>query len=381
MPSDIFNKSSCLSQRTLSDYHLGKLDRKATHSAEAHLVDCELCSMALAGFALVPVSDTDMQDLHRRIDASTSKGPGLFSSKIIMTGIAAMAITGSFLFYNIVFKETTVVEPVMLARKSEENAASQPAIVSLPEVIAVTAVPEDIKDKTVATKKAKTIFPKENFTGTVEGTVEKVKTDPVVDPVVTDKKVVEKPAVKEPEEKIVEPEYNAPVTYVCDLKITDYQRFYFKDISQAQVRTNNVPAPFENKLSKSMDGEELVRTQLTTDILNKGLMYFKDKNFKRANEQFAVLIEQNKNDVNALFYGGLSFYSVDKNDMAVKYFDRVLLSPNNVFHPEAQWYKALALLKKGDKENARQAFELIVSEKGFYAKQAREKLKEGNIEH
>lgn len=381
--NNIFDTSPCLSHAELSNYHLGKLSNKATHRVEEHLVDCDLCSQALAGIALVPVSEADMNDLHRQIDLRVQKGGGgMWSTKVIVASITAIAAVGTILFYSNVFTDpqTPAVPEKLLA----ENEVGVKEDVKMPVVaeVPVTPVPEDITDKGVVTKKAKVIFPKENFTENKAAVPEVKKADePAINS--TEKNPLNAPHINsadikpipEPEEPVVNQEYNAPVRYIYDMKVTDYERFYFKEITEFSKPGTNVAPQFESRLNKNMEGDNLERTIKSTDILNKGLMYFKDENFRRANEQFALLIDLNKNDVNALFYSAIAHYRLDKNDRCIEYLDRVLLSPNNVFHPESQWYKALALLKKKENEKAREVLNEIVKSKGFYAKQAKEKLK------
>ncbi len=379
-PLHIFNESRCLSQKELSAYHLDKLDRQSTHRVEEHLVDCELCSNALAGLALVPFSDADVQELHAKIDARTGKGGSGsgFSPKLIVASITALAAVGTVFFYGEVFNEP-VQQPTNPIAENHAPALEEKTSPALDEKTVAVEIPADIRDKEVVTKKASTIFPKENFTEKKVAVVEEKKNDVIAgaeekNPLnAQPMNPADKKEIPQQEEPVVEPEYNAKVDYMHDLKVTDLKRFYYKDPADLSRPTGNVPSPFESK--NNMDTKELVRTQDATDILKKGLLYFKDQNFRRANEQFAMLIELNKNDVNALFYSGLSYYNSEKPELAIKHLDRVLLSTNNVFHMEAQWYKALALLKKKDNEKAKEVLNEIVKGKGFYAKQAKEKLK------
>jgi tetratricopeptide (TPR) repeat protein len=110
-------------------------------------------------------------------------------------------------------------------------------------------------------------------------------------------------------------------------------------------------------------------------VLKQGLASFNKQNFVKALESFSLLIENNPKDVNAQFYSALSWYNLNRTDKAIEYLNEVLKNSNSAFHPEAQWYLALVTLKAGNKESARQLFESIVSEKGYYSKRAAEKLK------
>ena len=80
--------------------------------------------------------------------------------------------------------------------------------------------------------------------------------------------------------------------------------------------------------------------------------------------------------MNALFYGGVCCVNLGQADKAIEYLDQVLQNENSSFSEEAKWYKALAYAKKKDFVTAKKLLNEIISENGFYAQQAKEKLKE-----
>ncbi|MCC6837745.1 MAG: tetratricopeptide repeat protein, partial [Bacteroidia bacterium] len=71
----------------------------------------------------------------------------------------------------------------------------------------------------------------------------------------------------------------------------------------------------------------------------------------------------------------LSYYNIDRFDRASTKLEELLLSNNNAFYQEAKWYLSLSELKRGNKQKARDLFEQIITENGFYSKKAKEKMK------
>jgi tetratricopeptide (TPR) repeat protein len=110
-------------------------------------------------------------------------------------------------------------------------------------------------------------------------------------------------------------------------------------------------------------------------VLKSGLAYFGKEKYNAALEEFQLLLENNPEDVNALFYSAVSFYKIGKYNKAVKNLEAVVASRNNVFHPEAKWNLALVNLKTGEKAKAKILLNEIVNDKGFYSKRAADKLK------
>ena len=51
---NIFQSSTCLTQDELVRYHSTKMSESEKHVVEKHLTDCELCTEALEGIALLP---------------------------------------------------------------------------------------------------------------------------------------------------------------------------------------------------------------------------------------------------------------------------------------------------------------------------------------
>ncbi len=147
---------------------------------------------------------------------------------------------------------------------------------------------------------------------------------------------------------------NAPVIYIFDLKITDYQNLYF---------TMGEPVILDNKI-------------VAGQLLHDALQSFSEKNFDDCLEKMNTLITANPSDENALFYSGISAYYKKNYDEADLHFQKILVSKNNIFKQEANWFRAMALLDSNKKDEAKKLLQEIVDAKGFYADRAVDKLKQ-----
>ncbi len=110
------------------------------------------------------------------------------------------------------------------------------------------------------------------------------------------------------------------------------------------------------------------------DYLSLTLSKYKDNDYKRALKNFKIIIEQYPNDINAHYYGGLCYYNIDNPTKAIEFFDFILNQNINTFHQEAQYYKAMCLIRLGQGEQAQFIFQKIVNQGGFFAKKAKEML-------
>lgn len=166
--------------------------------------------------------------------------------------------------------------------------------------------------------------------------------------------MLEKGNLSKQQKQLLELLPNAPVIYMFDFKITDYQNLYF---------TEGLPVVLDDKM-------------VAGQVLHDAIKALREENFEGCSERMKLLYIKNPNDVNALFYGGLSVYCMKNMEEANALFDKVLKSKNNVFHQESLWFKAIGLLETGKKGEAMAILKFIVDSNGFYRARAADKLKE-----
>jgi len=165
---------------------------------------------------------------------------------------------------------------------------------------------------------------------------------------------LEKGNLSEQQKKLLELLPNAPVIYILNFKITDYQNLYF-DMGEPLVLKNKIVAG---------------------QLLHDALKDFSEQNFVNCFNKMTLLSLANPNDVNALFYGGMAaYYKKDYAEAGMR-FEKAIVSKNNSFKQEGCWFMAMSLLENNKKEEAKKLLQQIIDGKGFYTNRATEKLKQ-----
>jgi hypothetical protein len=360
--------TECLTYKQLQNYTLNKSDKTEHAQIYKHISTCELCACAVNGFAAIPFTSADVDAIHNQIDVRTNAthaNPLTFAHAFILTA-SLISIFGFYRFVNSFSENSTTATNNLIPKK---------IIFKIP-VINETKN-ESKEEVSVIAKTAKKIVNaiqyqkfERNSTITALEQLQPIKPECIsTDAIITSE--------NNNDDIPIAPDYNSDVIYIYDLKITDYNKLYFVNIQpETSLFKTYAPAFKENKES-NVDDWGVKEQIITADrVLKDGLFCFNKQQFNKAVENFNLLIENNSNDVNALFYSALSYYNLNKTERSAEQLNTVLRNHNNVFYPEAQWYLALITLKTGDKESAKQQLETIVAAKGFYAKKAKQKLKE-----
>lgn len=172
---------------------------------------------------------------------------------------------------------------------------------------------------------------------------------------------------------VVKVKTNYPFTYYYDLAVVDYRRYENreKSIRKTTYIYTGVGANFENESAQNQsEFTEKVVDVTYMDYLEESMWYFSKAKYKNALKRFDIIAGQYNNDLNALFYGGLSNYNLGRFKFALHNFESITSLAETPFYEEALWYKAKTKLKLGQTKSALSDLELIISEGGFYAKQA-----------
>jgi tetratricopeptide (TPR) repeat protein len=166
---------------------------------------------------------------------------------------------------------------------------------------------------------------------------------------------------------------NSPLTYIHDLKVSDYASLYFK--KNQFVKFKERPGLSADNAGKN---EQAPTSQLKQEAdyflhqeLADGLLCFKQKKYDACIVLLNKVNDFNKTDVNCDFYLGMSYYYKKNYAMSLQHFDACVNNLNNSFLQEAMYYKALSLLGQGSKKEARDLLIKIIQEKEFYSEKAR----------
>ncbi len=167
--------------------------------------------------------------------------------------------------------------------------------------------------------------------------------------------------------------------YLNDLKTIDYSKYRTASfIETKQFVLTGVPADLENEKSEDYDTEWKTIDQAYSIYLENTMYYFNQEAYKKALTRFEIILKKYPKDVNANFYAGLCFYNFGEYERAISHFNNCLKSEFNNFDEEAQWMIANSHENSGASDKAQEIFAKIERNGGFYAKQAKEKLKNYN---
>jgi hypothetical protein len=358
--------TSTLTAEQLEAFLEGKLSPEDAQRVQHLLDDCELSKEALEGYALVPGAFADVDALKKSI-AKKSGMTSLNWSTILLGVVAIAALSfGITVFFN----EDTQPEPRVAQTTEvvpERTVTSTPANVLSPSQDHF--VNPEAKVVTTHTQQLNVTTVDSNSVTFVENVViQPIPVDGNLNPIVDTVPVVP---------KIAEPEYNAQVGFLVDLKITEFDKYYTTPIEVKETPLTGVPAQYEDDhgMMKEYEEEETVRQVPADQFLREGLIAFRDARYGKCISKMEVLLDHNENDINALFYSAVSYVKLEMYSKAIPLLDKIIADPNNVFDEEAEWYKALALEGNGDTLAANELFRKISTGSGFYAKQAAAKLR------
>jgi len=170
-----------------------------------------------------------------------------------------------------------------------------------------------------------------------------------------------------------------PFVYYYNIAVVDYTKY--ENRTQIMEKTTYVLSGTEASYENNKDKQASELIQKKVDIpymkyIEEAIYYFSKGKYKNALKRFQVINEQYNNDLNALFYGGLSNYNLGRFDIALNDFTKIINLEQNPFYEDALWYRAKTYIQLNQKENAKTDLELLALISNYYQKQALQLLKE-----
>lgn len=185
-----------------------------------------------------------------------------------------------------------------------------------------------------------------------------------------------------PDSATLQPEANvAPIgttravprlLYLHDLKLVHPNELYGDAPLLARITSGVEAGHADRTAQEQARGNERYSTYEA--FMQEALAHFTAGRHKACLQELQYLLRQYPDDVNALFYSGLSCFNLGLYDKALVRFDRTLAQPSVAFVEEALWYRALTLQRADRGDEARALFQRIHAEGGFYAVQAEQQL-------
>jgi tetratricopeptide (TPR) repeat protein len=349
---------NCLTYEQLQSYSLNRGEKEARAQLYQHISTCELCTCAVNGFAAIPFTLTDVDAICHQIDL---KSKGMHQNPLTLPHVilAVASIASIFGFYYFV---NSFSNDLPRSRKFE-NAKQISAVFTKKEHSFPIA---DISEQQENAAHNQKMVKEEKILEKIIVSLEPIKS---ITPDLT-------PIANKTKEVNVEPYFNTDVIYIYDLKVTNYNLFYFSNGPRHIDIVGHTPSYKENKESIiNFNDKEFEQTIVADKVLKSALALFNNGKYNNALVDFELLLDHNPEDVNSLFYSAISYYQIGKYGHAIKNLEAILGNQNTVFHPEAKWNLAMSLLKIGEKGKAKQLLIEISNEQGFYSKRATEKLK------
>lgn len=343
---------TCLTYEQLSSYTDNTINLSEKESLYKHISQCELCSCAVNGFAAMPFTENELVAINQIVDvkSNASASNSLTLAQVFIAILSIASIFGIYYISNAM--NTPNQKPILLTETKWE----QPLEITIPT-------------KEIVKKENKLI---NTFSAIPKKQLENNSASLELIPTITTKEIT---SLNESPKETIVPISNSNIIYIYDLKVSDYNNLYFGRSNKKIIYTGTPVFKEHSKSAISELDEDNVESIAANQVLKKGLAAFNKGEYLNALGDFNTLLALNKEDVNALFYGGLSHYNNGNYSKAADYFNKTTKNKNNAFYQEAQWYLAQSYSKNGNHEEANVLYTQISKENGFYKDKAKEKIK------
>jgi len=357
--------------RQLNRYFNGDMTGAEMHELERQALSDSFLKDAMDGYSSTP----------RGLEYFNQKLATKFTSKfkylsIIALSIALAIMTGLYLTKNTSLspeQNMSKVDMTKLPAKEESSKIIREEIEIIPSEIQTLTTIETADQ--IQTKAIKNDFSTNN---TYHSEADEENENIVlIDPndLLMDEELPEIIVARKAKKKVI-----YPYRYYYDMAVVDYSKFENREklISKTVYRlSGGLDASFEN--TNARDNQELVEKTLQVsylDYLEETLYYFSKAKYKNALKRIKIIANHYKNDLNALFYGGLCYYNLGDFSTALAEFNTILQLTEGPFTEEAQWYKAKTLIKLKKLPEAKEALAEIIMNNGYYAEQAAHLLRD-----
>ena len=107
---------------------------------------------------------------------------------------------------------------------------------------------------------------------------------------------------------------------------------------------------------------------------NEGIEAYRQKDYQKSSDYLRRAAQATPDNLNAHYYAAASFLEINQPSAAIYHLDRILAVPGNSLYEDAEWYKAMALMKLNDEKKAKKLLETIKKRGGKYTAKATEVL-------
>lgn len=120
----------------------------------------------------------------------------------------------------------------------------------------------------------------------------------------------------------------------------------------------------------------LIRKLEQQDLLKQAMQAYELKNYQMAAEILQSLVAAEHTNMTAHFYLGVTLLSLDDDtQVAINYFQQVIVEGNNKFVDYAQWYLALGYLKQDEPARTKRILEKLMTDNTDYIERGEQLLR------
>jgi tetratricopeptide (TPR) repeat protein len=404
---NIFSDTGCIRQDVLISYRDQTISANEKHEVERHLIDCELCSDALEGIAMVS-STAVIDDVRNRVKEQTAgkRGTSNFSSTRMMLIAATISIVVFLSYFTWQqFEKDVAPKNILTHVESDKNELPVERSTS-PSLTAnnndSTPLSQSVQSENNAIEKEnrKPSTPAVSSIAAVEDDaiaydLAEVTTE--LDEEIEDEPVYESTAITKKETTEMKSGVSSSISsisaddilrsnhaaasntiYVNELKV--YVETDSKNKSKVKTaspaKNKSISSKYENKDALATAEEPPIeRRELSyIEALKLALVEYENKNYDEAIKQLKDIEKVYPNDKNVDFYTGISNYNLSNYRAAVNSLEALTTDESGVFNEEAEYYSALSYYKSGKVKKGISMLENISSNGGFYADNAKQFL-------
>lgn len=393
------NEHTCLTEQEMFEYIDNKLVDSARFKVEKHILECELCADALDGLSFIKNRD-QIADIKENILERTHSQPKVIS--LWQRSKARLAIAASM----ILLAGTVAVIKYSMEQESEQvfsQAIKEEKSPEIPETKITAPVESKVEDKVSQfeklaekqgyknkeeikafdrEKKNELIKSREEIAGNYQekeaGTEQSQAQDLSVtasEPAISAAAPAETAAGTAESSVEMQSKATADESYATEsAKIKKADRASFK-AEPAPSLARQVEA-----YAKMADAPRAANEKNTSgnEDFNyaNGISNYKANKFKEAILWFEKYLLTDVTNQQVLLYTGISYLNINNADKALIYLERTLAGAQYNYYEAAKYYKALALIKKNERKEAKALLQDVVKQSGDYKQRAADVLKD-----
>ena len=164
---------------------------------------------------------------------------------------------------------------------------------------------------------------------------------------------------------------NAPCVFISDLKVANYKEYYFKQNQFIDLDlTTGLSSQYENESNKQKAVRFKNSNYYAHVIIQQAMALYHKQLYANSIGQLQLLYNYNPDDVNAQFYIAMGLFEQKQFANALPFYNACLANSITIFYQEAEYYKAICLLKTNQVNEAKKLLLQIKTNHSFYSERA-----------